>query len=100
MVSDRRRMSVFHRVRPDALQALCTALHPNWCTKLDRFDAGGHVSASGNSILRRISHVEAIRVPRRRSAVAFRRKSFATVIGVSRVLRTNKRQLSRTGGGK
>lgn len=32
VVSDRRGMNVFHRVRPDALQALCTALDPNCCT--------------------------------------------------------------------
>ncbi len=32
VVSDRRGMKVFHRVRPDALQALCTALDPNCCT--------------------------------------------------------------------
>ncbi|BBX43484.1 Rv2640c family ArsR-like transcriptional regulator [Mycobacterium simiae] len=30
--SDRRGMNVFHRVRPDALQALCIALDPNCCT--------------------------------------------------------------------
>lgn len=30
--SDRRGMNVFHRVRPDALQALCVALDPNCCT--------------------------------------------------------------------
>jgi DNA-binding transcriptional ArsR family regulator len=32
VVSDRRGMNVFHRVRPDALQALCAALDPNCCT--------------------------------------------------------------------
>jgi ArsR family transcriptional regulator len=32
VVSDRRGMNVFHRVRPDALQALCTALDPRCCT--------------------------------------------------------------------
>jgi ArsR family transcriptional regulator, arsenate/arsenite/antimonite-responsive transcriptional repressor len=32
VVSDRRGMNVFHRVRPDALQALCTALDPKCCT--------------------------------------------------------------------
>jgi ArsR family transcriptional regulator, arsenate/arsenite/antimonite-responsive transcriptional repressor len=32
VVSDRRGMNVFHRVRPEALQALCTALDPNCCT--------------------------------------------------------------------
>ncbi len=32
VISDRRGMNVFHRVRPDALQALCTALDPNCCT--------------------------------------------------------------------
>jgi ArsR family transcriptional regulator len=32
VVSDRRGMNVFHRVRPDALQALCVALDPNCCT--------------------------------------------------------------------
>ncbi|MCV7078712.1 MULTISPECIES: Rv2640c family ArsR-like transcriptional regulator [Mycobacterium] len=32
VVSDRRGMKVFHRVRPDALQALCAALDPNCCT--------------------------------------------------------------------
>jgi ArsR family transcriptional regulator len=31
VVSDRRGMNVFHRVRPDALQALCTALDPSCC---------------------------------------------------------------------
>jgi ArsR family transcriptional regulator, arsenate/arsenite/antimonite-responsive transcriptional repressor len=31
VVSDRRGMNVFHRVRPEALQALCTALDPNCC---------------------------------------------------------------------
>lgn len=32
VVSERRGMNVFHRVQPDALQALCTALDPNCCT--------------------------------------------------------------------
>jgi DNA-binding transcriptional ArsR family regulator len=32
IASDRRGMNVFHRVRPDALQALCAALDPNCCT--------------------------------------------------------------------
>jgi ArsR family transcriptional regulator len=32
VVSDRRGMNVFHKVRPDALQALCTALDPSCCT--------------------------------------------------------------------
>ncbi len=32
LVSDRRGMNVFHRVRPEALQALCVALDPNCCT--------------------------------------------------------------------
>jgi ArsR family transcriptional regulator, arsenate/arsenite/antimonite-responsive transcriptional repressor len=32
VVSDRRGMNVFHRVCPEALQALCTALDPNCCT--------------------------------------------------------------------
>ena len=32
VISDRRGMNVFHQVRPDALQALCTALDPNCCT--------------------------------------------------------------------
>lgn len=32
VVSERRGMNVFHRVRPEALQALCTALDPNCCT--------------------------------------------------------------------
>ncbi len=32
VVSDRRGMNMFHRVRPDALQALCAALDPNCCT--------------------------------------------------------------------
>jgi ArsR family transcriptional regulator, arsenate/arsenite/antimonite-responsive transcriptional repressor len=31
VTSDRRGMNVFHRVRPDALQALCAALDPNCC---------------------------------------------------------------------
>jgi ArsR family transcriptional regulator len=30
--SDRRGMNVFHRVRPEALQALCVVLDPNCCT--------------------------------------------------------------------
>lgn len=32
VISDRRGMNVFHRIRPDALQALCTALDPRCCT--------------------------------------------------------------------
>src|SRR6476660_2815807 len=32
VVSDRRGMNMFHRVRPEALQALCVALDPNCCT--------------------------------------------------------------------
>lgn len=32
IASDRRGMNVFHRVRPDALQALCAALDPNCCS--------------------------------------------------------------------
>jgi ArsR family transcriptional regulator, arsenate/arsenite/antimonite-responsive transcriptional repressor len=32
VVSDRRGMNMFHRVRPDALQAICAALDPNCCT--------------------------------------------------------------------
>lgn len=32
VVSDRRGMNMFHRVRPDALQALCAALDPTCCT--------------------------------------------------------------------
>ncbi len=32
LASERRGMNVFHRVRPEALQALCTALDPNCCT--------------------------------------------------------------------
>lgn len=31
VISDRRGMNVFHRVRSDALQALCTTLDPNCC---------------------------------------------------------------------
>lgn len=31
VLSERRGMNVFHRVRPDALQALCAALDPNCC---------------------------------------------------------------------
>lgn len=31
VVSDRRGMNMFHRVRPEALQALCAALDPNCC---------------------------------------------------------------------
>ncbi|MFV0493470.1 Rv2640c family ArsR-like transcriptional regulator [Mycobacterium sp.] len=31
VVSDRRGMNVFHRVKPDALQALCRVLDPNCC---------------------------------------------------------------------
>ena len=32
IVSERRGMNVFHRVRPEALQALCAALDPNCCS--------------------------------------------------------------------
>lgn len=32
VVSDRRGMNVYHRVRPDALQALCAALDPKCCS--------------------------------------------------------------------
>lgn len=32
VLSERRGMNVFHRIRPAALQALCTALDPNCCT--------------------------------------------------------------------
>lgn len=32
VLSDRRGMNMFHRVRPDALQALCAALDPTCCT--------------------------------------------------------------------
>ena len=32
IVSERRGMNMFHRVRPEALQALCAALDPNCCT--------------------------------------------------------------------
>jgi ArsR family transcriptional regulator, arsenate/arsenite/antimonite-responsive transcriptional repressor len=32
VVSERRGMNVFHRVRSDSLQALCTALDPTCCT--------------------------------------------------------------------
>lgn len=32
VVSDRRGMNVFHRVKPEALQALCVVLDPNCCT--------------------------------------------------------------------
>ena len=31
VASERRGMNVFHRVRPEALQALCAALDPNCC---------------------------------------------------------------------
>lgn len=31
VISDRRSMHVFHRVHPEALQALCTVLNPNCC---------------------------------------------------------------------
>ncbi|MXI81059.1 transcriptional regulator, partial [Mycobacterium tuberculosis] len=31
VISDRRGMHVFHRVHPEALQALCTVLNPNCC---------------------------------------------------------------------
>lgn len=32
VLSERRGVNVFHRVRPDALQALCAALDPNCCS--------------------------------------------------------------------
>ncbi|HPX35904.1 MAG TPA: Rv2640c family ArsR-like transcriptional regulator [Mycobacterium sp.] len=32
VVSERRGMNVFHRIRPEALQALCAALDPNCCS--------------------------------------------------------------------
>ncbi len=32
VLSERRGMNVFHRVRPEALQALCVALDPNCCS--------------------------------------------------------------------
>ena len=32
VISDRRGMNVFHRVRPEALQALCVVLNPDCCT--------------------------------------------------------------------
>lgn len=32
VISDRRGMNVFHRVKPEALQALCVVLDPNCCT--------------------------------------------------------------------
>lgn len=32
VISDRRGMNVFHKVRPEALQALCVALDPSCCT--------------------------------------------------------------------
>lgn len=32
VLSERRGMNVFHRIRPDALQALCVVLDPNCCT--------------------------------------------------------------------
>lgn len=32
VVSERRGTTMFHRVRPEALQALCAALDPNCCT--------------------------------------------------------------------
>jgi ArsR family transcriptional regulator len=32
VVSDRRGMNVYHRVRPEALQALCAALDPECCS--------------------------------------------------------------------
>ena len=32
VVSDRRGINVYHRVRPDALQALCAALDPECCS--------------------------------------------------------------------
>jgi DNA-binding transcriptional ArsR family regulator len=31
VASDRRGMNVFHRVKPEALQALCVVLDPNCC---------------------------------------------------------------------
>ena len=31
VISERRGMNVFHRVRPTAMQALCTVLDPNCC---------------------------------------------------------------------
>lgn len=31
VASERRGMNVFHRIRPEALQALCAALDPNCC---------------------------------------------------------------------
>lgn len=31
VISDRRGMNVFHRVKPEALQALCVVLDPNCC---------------------------------------------------------------------
>lgn len=34
VISDRRGMNVFHRVKPEALQALCVVLDPNCCTWL------------------------------------------------------------------
>ena len=32
VLSERRGMNVFHRIRPEALQALCAALDPNCCS--------------------------------------------------------------------
>ena len=32
VVSERRGMNVFHRIRPEALQALCAAVDPNCCS--------------------------------------------------------------------
>jgi DNA-binding transcriptional ArsR family regulator len=32
VISDRRGMNVFHRVRPEAMSALCTVLDPRCCT--------------------------------------------------------------------
>uniref|UniRef100_A0A5Q5CDL4 Transcriptional regulator, ArsR family n=1 Tax=Mycobacterium sp. (strain JLS) TaxID=164757 RepID=A0A5Q5CDL4_MYCSJ len=32
VISDRRGMNVFHRVKPEALQALCVVLDPSCCT--------------------------------------------------------------------
>ncbi|WKG06824.1 Rv2640c family ArsR-like transcriptional regulator [Mycolicibacterium sp. HK-90] len=32
VISDRRGMNVFHRVKPEALQALCVVLDPTCCT--------------------------------------------------------------------
>jgi DNA-binding transcriptional ArsR family regulator len=32
VISDRRGMNVYHQVRPEALQALCSALDPSCCS--------------------------------------------------------------------